>query len=457
MSQAALDYTQNDNQCFRMNFLDESYVAFEGPMGSMPIVYGMRFGVAVDPAQLKRVLRELVSANPRMRSVAESGWHTYHLRVLPDNAIVDALFEHAWVVDASASASDASAMEAVHARLHNTCVPIERGLLCRFVFVPDDHAPVLFLYAHHIVGDGATGQHMTAEIVKRLNGGPPMVFQPMEDPPLWQGFGPERLLDWPRAIWRSMKHERQVAQTVAAQQVVRLETARSAYMSTHALRYFDVPVPASRLREVARQWQVSLNALVVLAVSEAFLSLDKDNPQAAAVIRQAMNVRKLYPASRGYGPLWGNHVGVFLVVETPGKTLQTRAQSIKQQIDESARRYTAKEGFGRYALTELAPWVGRTVLGRIITSMVRQRKLPELSCYISNVGSLNDANPPGATIPLTEFRISVPSPTLIQVVTELNDVLRMPACWQLSEVDNDKMDDYLQRLNEAFLRIAAKP
>jgi hypothetical protein len=455
MSQAPVDHTLNDNQCFRMNFLDESYVSFEGPMGSMPIVYAMRFGTRVDPLHLKQVLRELVSANPRMRSVAEPGWHTYHLRVLPDNAIVDALFEQAWVVDTSASASDASAMEALHTRLHNLCVPIERGLLCRFVFVPDEHAPVFFLYAHHIVGDGATGQHLVAEMMKRLNGGPPMVFQPMEDPPLWQGFGPERLLDWPRAIWRSMKHERQVAQTVAAQQVVRLEAARSAYMSTHGLRYFDVPVAASRLREVARQWKVSLNTLVVLAVSEAFLSLDKDNPQAAAVIRQAMNVRKLYPASRGYGPLWGNHVGVFLIVETQGKTLQARAQSIKQQIDESARRYSAKEGFGRYAFTEIVPWVGRTVLGRIITSMVRQRKLPELSCYISNVGSTNDANPPGAAIVLTEFRISVPSPNLIQVVTELNDVLRMPACWERSEIDHDKMGDYLQRLNDAFVKIAA--
>lgn len=455
MSEAAGQYSANDNQCFRMNFLDESYVAFEGPMGSMPIVYSMRFGAPIDPARLKQVLRELVSANPRLRAVAEPGWHTYHFRVLPDNAIVDELFEQAWMVDASVAADDVQAMEALHTRLHNTCSPLERGLICRFVFVPHHQAPALFFYVHHIAGDGATGVHLVSEIVKRLNGGPPMAFQPFEDPPLWHGLAPERLLAWPLAIWRSLAHERKVTQSIAAKQVVRLEDARSAYMSTHALRYFDVPVSASRLREVARHWQVSLNTLVVLAVTEAFLSLSKDNPQAAAVIRQAMNIRKLYPASRGYGPLWGNHVGVFLVVETPGKTLQARAQSIKQQIDESARRYAAKEGFGRYAFTELVPWMGRTALDRVITTMIRKRKLPALSCYISNVGSLNEANPVGASIPMTQFCISVPSPTLIQVVTELNDVLRMPACWQLSEIDHTKMDDYLQRLRNAFLAIAA--
>lgn len=457
MNRTTGQYSANDNQRFRMNFLDESYVAFEGPMGCMPIVYSLRFGAPVSPDHLKQVLRELVSANPRLRVVTEPGWHTYHFRVLPDNAIVDELFELAWSVDASVSVDDLEGMQALHTRLLNTCVPMERGLICRFVLVPHPQTPVLFLYVHHVAGDGATGVHLVTEVLRRLNGGPPMVFQPMEDPPLWQGFGPERLLAWPRAIWRSLAHERQVAQTVASRQVVRLENARSAYMSTHALRYFDVPVPASKLREVARRWQVSLNTLVVLAVAEAFLSMSKDNPQAAAVIRQAMNIRKLYPASRGYGPLWGNHVGVFLVVETPGKTLQARAQSIKQQIDESARLYAAKEGFGRYAFTELVSWMGRTALDRVITAMIRQRKLPQLSCYITNVGSLNEATPPGAQIPLTQFCIAVPSPTLIQVVTELNDVLRMPACWQLSEIDRHAMDDYLSRLKQAFETIAAAP
>lgn len=444
-----------DNHRYRMNFLDESYVAFDGSMGSMPIIYFLRLSASVDEQRLKDVLRELVSANPRMRSVVEPGWQTFQLRVLPEGPIVDALFDLAWQVERTVDAQDEAALLQLHQRLHNTCVPMGRGLMCRFVFVPHAQQPVLLLYTHHIIGDGATGQHLVKALMQRLNGGPPMAFQPIEAPPLWQVFGPERLLDWPGAIWRSLGHERRTAQTLKQYRVVRLEEGRSAYMSVHALRYFQVPVAASQLRKVARQWGVSLNALIVLAATEAFLDLGKDDPQAAAVVKQAMNVRRFYPPSRGYGPLWGNHVGVFLVIETHGKTLAERARSIKQQIDESASRYERKEAFGRYAFTELVPWLGRTVLDHIVTKMVRQRKLPEMSCYISNVGSGNDAAPPEAEITLKAYRISVPSPSLIHVVTELDDVLCMPASWQLSEVDPDRMDDYLQRLGDAFRKIAA--
>jgi hypothetical protein len=456
MNPAATQYTQNDHQTYRMNFLDESYVVFEGIMGSMPITYLMRFGASVEPGVVKQVVRELLSANPRLRSVVEPGKHRYHLRVLPDTEIIDEFLEVAWQVEPSVDTQDAQAVESLHWRLHNDLLPIERGLMCKFIWVPHAAEPILIMVLHHIVGDGVTSQHLTFEIVKRLNGGAPMAFQPIEAPPLWQVFGPPAWWQWPAAVWRSLAHERQTSAVLKAVKVSQLEMAQSPYMSSHGLQHFQVPVSASVLRQLARQWGVSLNALVVLAVAETFLAMAQSDPRSAAVIRQAMNVRKFYPAKHGYGPLWGNHVGVFLVVEQPGKTLQARAQSIKQQIEEQSRRYAQKEGFGRYAFMGMVLGLGRTLVAHILTGMLRRRKPPAVSCYITNVGSSNAANQPGYAVPLVQHIISVPCPTLMQAVTELNDVLHMPASWQRSEISPQAMHTYLTQLRRSFEQLAAQ-
>src|SRR5690606_12141839 len=122
-------------------------------------------------------------------------------------------------------------------------------------------------------------------------------------------------------------------------------TSDQPFLSLHALKHYTVPCPADALRPLARELGISVNSLVTLALAEAYLAQAPDDPRAAAVIRQSLDLRRFYPPEAGHGPLWGNHVGAFLVIETGRKTLRERALSIKRQIDDAVGRYQRREMF----------------------------------------------------------------------------------------------------------------
>lgn len=439
---------------YPLNFLEYGYVAFEGLMRTMPQVYLLRLQRSFDAAQVQAVTRELVSANPRLRALVDPTLWQHRLLVLPEGPVLQQLWEDAWEVHAHLDAADRRAMEALHERLHNLVMPIERGLMCKFVYVPHTQEPVLFICVHHIVGDGRTMLHYVTEVCKRLAGGPPMALQPVEAPPLSQALGPARWWQYPAAVWRSLRHEKQQQRTIDSLEVVRLEQQGSPFLSTHALKHYQVPVPASVLRQVARKLDVSLNGLVVMAMAETFLRIVQHAPGRAAVIRQAMDIRHLYPKAKGHGPLWGNHVGVFHLIETGAKTWQERAQSVRAQVDEHVRRYADREVFGRYAFMPAATWLGRQMLSFMATRMVRRSRLPQLSCYATNIGSLDRILPVEARGVLKDMTATVPSPTFLQVVSEINDVVSMTASWQRSEFSKEDLNIYLSELSQTFIQLA---
>ncbi len=453
--ECSMDTRSNDNQTFPLNFQEYGYVAFEGLMGSMPQTYMMRMGAPVDANQLKAVIRELLSTNPRLRAVVEPGLHLYQLRVLPDTDVIDELLDVAWSVRTHEDAQDLHAMERLHRDMQNDILPIERGLMCKFVLVPHAQTPVFFMAVHHIVGDGRTMLHLVTQVMLRINGGEPMAFQPVQAPPLSRVFGPVHWWQWPRTVWRSLKHERSMDRTLKQAHVQKWESRQNPFFSAHGLCHYRIPASATSLRKVARHLGISLNALIVLAVVETFLQRAKDDPLATAVIRQAMDVRGLYPKGQGYEPLWGNHVGVFLLLEQGQKSLQERGQSLKQQMEMHAKRYAEHEVFGRYAFMEMVPVLGRTLLAYLTTRMMRAGKLPELSCYVTNIGSVDRLLPENLGIPLLELIPGVPSPTLLHAVSESRDVLSMGVAWQVSHMPDVVLQDYLTALSNTFKQLEA--
>lgn len=444
----------SDLQHVPLNFSEHAYVAFDGVMGSMPQPYLLRFGGPLAVDQVRAVARELLSANPRLRGVAEPAAHVYHLHILPDGPIVDQLFEQAWRVDEHVDVQDHAALERLHNRLLNEVLPLERGLLCRFVFIPDEHTPVLFFAAHHITGDGRSMIHWITEIVRRLNGGAPMAQQSVEAPQLFRAFAPEHWWDWPRHLWRSRAHAVHEQRRIRRLHIQHCPRDPQSYMSTHGLRHYTVPVAASALRPLARRLGISLNSLITLAIAETFLARAPGDPLAAAVVRQSVDVRKYYPPSCAFGPLWGNHVGAFLVIEQGVKPIQERALSIKAQMEEGVARFARREMFWAYAFYEFMPLLGRTLVARLTTRMLRQRRMPLISCHATSLGNVGGINPPEARVPVIEFIPAVPSASLLQVVAELNDRIVLPVSWQRSETPQEAVDSYLASLSRTFVKLA---
>jgi hypothetical protein len=433
-----------------LNFSEHAYVAFDGFMGSMPQVYLMRFDQPLKARQVRSVMRELVSSQARLRGVIEPGWWRYQLRILDDNHVLDQLFAQAWSETPHIDARSEQALEAEHNRLINQVLPLERGLACRFQYIDHPHSPVLFMTVHHLLGDGRTMVHLLTQIMARLNGGPPMVPQAAEGPSLLGALTPARWWQIPKQMWLSRGHVQRQSTWHRPLNIQQFLRPDQPVLSTHALRYFTASAPASALRPLARQLGLSVNSLITLALAETFLSMAQDDPKAAAVIRLSVDLRRYHPKDAGHGPLWGNHVGAFLVTEVGRKTLQARADSIRAQVEEGLARFERREMLWTYLIYEVLPWLGRTAGSRLTMQMQRGLKLPRISTHATSIGNVSHLNPPGARVKLDMMMATVPSMAALHVVAEINDRIVMPLSWQRAEATVDQVDAYLARLDRTL-------
>jgi hypothetical protein len=86
--------------------------------------------------------------------------------------------------------------------------------------------------------------------------------------------------------------------------------------------------------------------------------------------------------------------------------------------------------------------------------MQRTMKMAAISCHATSLGNVGSMNPPDARAPVIEFIPAVPSVSLLQVVSELDDRITMPVVWQRSETSQAQVDDYLARLSQTFVQLA---
>lgn len=438
-----------------LNHTEQAYVAVDGLAGSMGITYLLQFDQPMDDAQVRAVVREMVSAYPRFRGVVEPRVHRYQLRILDDGDTTDQLFDQAWRWMPHLDAENPRHLEALHQQLLNDVLPLERGLACRFHFIPHERSPVLLITVHHLLFDGRSALQFMGDLIKRLNGGPPMQPQPLDAPSHLGALAPLDWWQWPAKLWRSRAHARQQAAQLAQCHVQQAAPQGHARMSTHMVRHHTLAGTTHEWRALAKRLGLSLNSLVTLALCEVYLSYAPKDSRAAAAVRQSVDLRRYYP--EGSGPLLGNHVGAFLVVEQGAKSLAERAASIKAQIDEGMARFDRREMLWNQWPMMLAPFLGRSILSRAVLDMQRRGRMPRISCHATSLGNLNHLNPPDAQVKLKHFTVVVPSISTLHVISELNDRLSMPVIWQRCDASVEQMDDYLRRVDQVFadLRQAA--
>lgn len=439
-----------------LNRSEHGYAAIEGLASTMVQAYVLRFNEPVPEERVRRTLRELVTAYPKLRAALEPGLHRYHLRILPEGPLIDQMFEQAYRVDPHIDVDDPLALEAWHRdRLHDV-VPLERGLGFRARFVPHPERAVLAFGMPHIFGDGMTMLELVKQILRGLNGQP---LQPMalEAPSMLGSIAPEKWWQWPRQVWLSRRHKVEEARRLAGVNIQQWPTQLGTHFSTMGLRHHDVPTPVADMRRTARELGVSLNTFLMAALAQTFLDQAPDDPKAAAVIRISVNLRKYYPASAGHGSLWGNHVGAFLVIEQDvRKPLRERVKSIDASIKEGLDRYARREMCWTYLIEEALPWLGRTLIGHIGVQLKRKGKFPKISCHATNLGDANHVNLPDAAVRVVQIVPSVNSISPLPAVVEMNGRLSLPWIWQLGETPLAAVDDFNRRFDATLARMVAE-
>lgn len=456
-----------------LNRSEHGYAAIEGLAGTMVQPYLMRFDTPVSEAQVRAVLRQLVTAYPRLRAALEPGLHRYHLRILPEGPLIDQMFELAFRAHSDVNPDDPAQLQAWHWRALNEVLPLERGLGLRAHFAPHPQRPALIFGVPHLLADGMTMVELVRQILRGLNG-LPVEAMPLEAPSMLGSIAPERWWQWPQQVWRSRQHKVAEARRLASVRVQQLPTELGQHYSTTGLRHHTVPTPVADLRRAARQLGVSLNTLLVSAIAQTFLDQAPHDPQAAAVIRISVNLRKYHPAAAGHGPMWGNHVGAFLVIEQDArKPWGQRVTSVDAAIKEGQARYARREMCWTYLLEELMPFLGRTLVGHIGLKLKRAGRFPAISCHatsLGDVGSIHPSeldlvgHPEASRVRVAQLVPLVNSISPLPVLVELDGALSVPMSWQLGETSpkdvaafHARLDDTLARLVREVLAASGAP
>lgn len=439
-----------------LNRSEHGYAAIEGLAGTMVQPYLMRLSRPVPVERVRRTLRELVNAYPKLRAALEPGLHRYHLRILPDGPLIDQLFEQAFRVDEHVDIDDPQALEAWHRDRVHDVLPLERGLGFRARFVPHPERPALCFGVPHLLADGMTMLQLVRQILRGLNG-LPLEPMPVEAPSMIGSIAPQHGWQWPRQILRARRHKLDEARRLAGLHIQQLPTQLAAHFSTTGLRHHDVPTPTADLRRAARQLGVSLNTFLVAGLAQTFLDQAPDDPLAAAVIRISVNLRKYHPESAGHGPLWGNHVGAFLVIEQGArKPLSERVKSIDESIKEGQARYARREMCWTYLIEEALPWLGRTLIGHVGIQLKRKGRFPVISCHATSLGDAGHVNAPDAEVRAVQLVPSVNSISPLPVLVEMGGRLSLPMSWQLGETPVAAVDDFHRRFDATLARMVAE-
>jgi hypothetical protein len=437
-----------------LNEPEHLYFAIEGLAGTMAANYVLTFNTPVPQEKVRAAMRELISIVPRLRGIVERGVWRAHLRILPDNHVVDQLFDQAWQCEPQVDAGDPASVERFHNRFLNERVSLERGLACSFRWIPHDSKPILFVAAHHLILDGRSAMHVLGMLMQRLNGDEPLAPVPLEPVPMFNAAKPKHWWQWPQSIageFRIRGVEKALQKGLNLQTLSRDDQP---YLSSYAIRHHRLPISSQALRQLSKGLGMSAASVVTMVMADAFLSYAPNDPKALAVIRQAVDLRPFHLNREAMGPLLGNHVGTFLVSMSGHQPLTERVAAIKAQFQAGTSRYAKRQQGLAMWVFSLTSLVGPNFFAYLSMRLQRQCKMPRISCYTTSLGNLNALlNKPEFKVGVADILICLPSLSLFHAYSECGDSVQVPLVWPRCDVTDEQISDYLVRLDQALHKL----
>lgn len=433
-----------------LNRSEHLYWAAEGRLGPINQPYMLRLSGPVDAALVRQTLRELVTAFPRMRSVIEPGFWLDRMRILPDDFIVDQLFDDAYQVEHGVDLDDSDALQAWHSTRLNDPLSLEHGLPWRARFLPHPSQPGLLFVVHHIVGDGRSMIQMLCAILGRLNG-QPISASPLDSPSMHAAVTPAHVWQWPAAIWRGWRQSRADARAAQGQQVITLNQRHSPRFTTSAIRYHELPCPAEVMKQLARANNCTQNALLTALIANTFLAPHAHNPHAVAALRISVDLRRYYP--EGQAPTFGNYVATCTVRARHQPTLTAQIADIEQQIQQQLARFERRDHALPLTLYEWLPVIGRRRYGQLIALSKARGSLPDISCHFSNLGSAEFINPKNSSVRLENLFPATINAAFLLGALSLNGRQFLVVIRQCAEVDDATVRTFLNGFDQQFTNV----
>jgi hypothetical protein len=446
-----------------LNRSEHTYLAVDGIAGTVAQCYLLRLAVAPDappvtPEAVRRALRELLTAFPRLRAVVEPTWTSWRQRILPDDAAVDELLEVAHRVETGVDPHDAQALEAYHAHLLNEPLSLERGLPFRSRLLPHATEPVLFFSVHHVVCDGRSMMQMIGALLGAL-GGQPMTPQPLESPSMVPALLPARLADWPRAVLAGWRAGREDKRRLDAGRVVQLPGRPQPRFCRIGVRHHTLALDADALKRLAKANGASVNTLLLALTGSAFFAVAREagtsRPDDTAVMRMSVDLRRYFPEGRA--PSFGNYVASVLLADRASLPLAERLKALDAQVKAHLARFERRERLWPFVPAELVPLIGRKAYSALAALVKRRDALQPLSCHATTLGLVDGINPPGAPVQLAGFYPTVPNFSPLFGFIGLKGRYVVTVSWPAAEIERATIDRLIGHFDRTLAELAAAP
>jgi NRPS condensation-like uncharacterized protein len=433
----ALPVAKPKPQTIRLNRSEQGALAVEGYFGPVNLVYILRFDRPVPTETLRQALWDLMMAHPRLRIVLEPGWLNYHLRVLDDPVLLRQLFAQTLIVHPQPTLTSTAAIEAAHTHEINQLMPLQRGLPFRITFDPHVPQPVLIFNVHHMVGDGRSMARICQNLLSLLHGQAIEVL-PVESSSQLPGLLPHHAWDWPQALWGWWQGLRRDAQRSRGGKVILLGPPDAQRYSICTVEHVDLPCSVTDFKSAARSMGTTLNTLLLACVAQVLLSMRREQPDAMAVLRVAVDLRKYYP--HGRAPRVGNTVVNLVLYARHQANLPAQAQDLHQQVQDHLGRIERREVALPHLLLEWLSVINLRWRSKLALNLKASGGLSRTSCFISNLGNGDALVMDGASGPVvTDFRAACISPSLYSAVTTLGENITMVFTWQHADQDPEQI------------------
>lgn len=424
------------------------YIACDGPAGGVSQTYFFRFNAPLAEGDVRQAVRRLLSAAPRLRAVLEPTRRRYQLRILPDNAQLDALLDQALRTEVI-NLDDPGAVRRWQELALNEPLPLMRGLGFRVQFAPHPTRAGLLLSVHHVLMDGRSLIHCIESLMKLLNG-QTIDSLPLENHSMLPAILPEHWWQWPHKLWRSWMQERELAKERARYDIVELPRQRSSRHVSTGLYHHPTGLAAKDLSRVAKAMGGSANSLMNAALGTALLAQAGNRPGTAALIRMGVDLRRYFPA--GQAPTMGNHVAVFNVLLPQQVPEAERVRWIDGRVREALARFERREVLLPLLPYELLGLIRPHDYTRLYLRSKRLDRLNPPSGHTTNIGSADAFNAPDALVRLDELQASVVSVAPLLVLAVANGQQMVVTCHPRDQYQDQDVLALMSSMNQIMTR-----
>lgn len=438
----------SDDPVLPLNRSESAYIACDVASGGLSMVFYLRFKDPLAEADVRRAVRQLLSAVPRLRGVLEPTRRRHQLRILPDNPGLDVLLDQAFRTE-TIDLDNPEATRRWQELVTNEPLPLMRGLGLRVQFAPHPSRAGLLLSVHHVLMDGRSLIHCLDLLLKLLNGHATEPL-PLENHSMLPAILPEHWWQWPHKLWRSWVQEREQAQERARYEIVELPRQRSSRHVSTGVYHHPTGLAAKDLSRAAKAMGGSANSLMNAAAATALLTQAGNRPGTAALIRMAVDLRRYFPA--GEAPAIGNHVAVFDMLVPQEVPEGERVRWLDQQARERLARFERREMLLPLLPYELLGFLRPHDYTRLYLRSKRLDQFRQPSGHTTNIGSADAVNAADAKVRLDELHASVTAVTPLLALAVVNGQQMITTSHPRDQYQDQDMRALVGSMNQVMAR-----